>query len=209
MKLYFSPGACSLAPNIVAHEAGLAARVQLVKVDLRAKTIAGGGDYLAINPKGYVPALELDDGTVLTEGPAIMQYLADLAPAASLAPVNGTVARYQLQAWLTFVGTEIHKAWSPLWHKDAHPAIHEASRAAIAKRFGNLKATLEQQPYLMSPPSTGDGFSVADAYLFVITNWGRATGVDLAQWPWIAAHHARVKARPSVAAAIAAEKAAA
>jgi glutathione S-transferase len=203
MKLYFSPGACSLAPNIVVQEAGLAARVQLVKTDLRAKTVSGGGDYLAINPKGYVPALELDDGVVLTEVTAILQYLADLAPAAGLAPANGTVARYQLQAMLNFIATEIHKAWSPLWHKDAHAAIHEASRAALAKRFANLRAVLDAQPFLM-----GERFTVADAYLFVVANWGRGTGVDLAPWPWIAAHHARVKARPSVAAAIAAEKAA-
>ena len=203
MKLYFSPGACSLSPHIVVHEAGLADKVELVKTDLRAKQVAGGADYLAINPKGYVPALALDDGTLLTEGPAIVQYLADLAPQSGLAPANGSIARYQLQSMLNFLSTEVHKAWSPLWNKAAAPVQHEVARAAIDKRFMNLKATLEAQPYLM-----GQQFTVADAYLFTLSNWGQWTGVDIGQWPWIKAHHERVGARPAVVAAVAAERAA-
>lgn len=203
MKLYFSPGACSLSPHIVVHEAGLADRVAIVKTDIRAKKTADGRDFLAINPMGYVPALELDDGTVLTEGPAIVQYLADQAPAAGLAPANGTVARYRLQGWLNFISTELHKAWSPLWNKAAPAELHADSRQRIDRRFNDLKAVLERQPFLM-----GDAFSVADAYLFTIANWGQWTGVDLAQWPWIAAYHARIAARPAVVAALAAERAA-
>jgi glutathione S-transferase len=202
MKLYFAPGACSLSPHIVVHEAGLAEQVAIEKVDLKKKVTATGAAFLALNPKGYVPALTLDDGTLLTEGPAIVQYLADLVPERGLAPANGTVARYQLQAWLNFISTEIHKAWSPLWNKAASPDIHAASRAAIDRRFGNLEAPLGSQPFLM-----GERFTVADAYLFTITNWGQWTQVDLAQWPWIQAHHARVAARPSVKAALAAERA--
>lgn len=202
MKLYFAPGACSLSPHIVVHEAGLAARVALEKVDLRKHVTATGADYFAINPKGYVPALELDDGSVLTEGPVIVQYLADQAPQSGLAPAHGSMDRYRLQEMLNFISTEIHKAWSPLWNKAASPDIHAASRAAIDKRFGNLKAVLGAHPHLM-----GDAFSVADAYLFTLSNWGQWTGVDLGQWPWIAAHHARVAARPSVIAALAAERA--
>ena len=203
MKLYFSPGACSLSPHIVVHEAGLAGKVTIVKTDIRAKKTTDGGDFLAINPKGYVPALVLDDGTVLTEGPAIVQYLADKAPQSGLAPANGTTARYQLQAMLNFLSTEIHKAWSPLWNKAAAPVQHEAARAAIDKRFNDLKVTLEKQPYLM-----GDKFTVADAYLFTLANWGQWTGVDLGLWPWIKRHYELVGARPGVQAAIAAERAA-
>ena len=202
MKLYFAPGACSLSPHIVVHEAGLADRVTLEKVDLRKHRTAGGADFYAINPKGYVPALELDDGTVLTEGPVIVQYLADQAPGSGLVPAPGTMARYHVQEMLNFLSTEIHKAWSPLWNKAAAPAIHEDSRQRIDRRFGNLKAPLEAHPFLM-----GETFTVPDAYLFTLANWGQWTGVDLAQWPWIKAHHARVAARPSVAAALAAERA--
>ena len=203
MKLYIAPGTCSLSPTIVVHEAGLADRVQLVKTDIRAKRTAAGDDYLAVNPKGYVPALALDDGAVLTEGQVIVQYLADLAPQSGLAPAAGTMARYRLQEMLNFIATELHKAWSPLWRKDAHAAIHEFARAKLEQRFKDLLPVLERQPYLM-----GEGFTVADAYLFTIANWGKWTGVDIAQWPWIAAHHARVAARPLVQAALAAEKAA-
>lgn len=207
MKLYFSSGACSLSPHIVIHEAGLAAQVTLEKVDLKSKKTGRGADFLALNPKGYVPVLELDDGTVLTEGPAIVQYLADLVPGSALAPANGSIARYQLQAMLNFISSEIHKSWGPLWNKAAPPAAHDAAKAALDKRFNNLKAPLEAHPYLKGPAAQGDGFTVADAYLFTVTNWGQWTGVDLAQWPWIAAHHARVAARPAVIAAIAAERA--
>lgn len=203
MKLYFAPAACSLSPHIVLHEAGLADRVAIEKVDLKAKRTATGADYLAINPKGYVPALVLDDGTLLTEGPAIVQYLADLVPDRGLAPPNGTVARYQLQSLLNFISTELHKTWSPLWDKSLPAEARAAAEARIDRRFGDLKPLLEAQPYLM-----GERFTVADAYLFVIANWAQWTGVDLAQWPWIAAHRGRVAERPAVKAAIAAERAA-
>jgi len=202
MKLYFGIGTCSLSPHIVVREAGLEDRVALVKVDIRKKVTGDGRDYTAINPMGYVPALELDDGTVLTEGPAIVQYLADLVPERGLAPPNGTVARYQLQGWLNFVSTELHKSWSPLWNKQAAPEIHAASRAKIDQRFGDLERPLTRAPFLM-----GEGFTVADAYLFTIANWGQWTGVDLAQWPWVRDHHARVAERPTVKAALAAERA--
>jgi glutathione S-transferase len=201
MKLYFSPNACSLSPHIVAREAGL--KFDLVKVDNATKRTSDGQDYRAINPKGYVPALELADGTVLTEGPAIVQYLADQAPASGLAAPNGSIQRYKLQEMLNFITSELHKAWSPLWNKAAHPAQIEAAKAAIDRRFKDLQSTLDTQPYLM-----GKDFTVADAYLFVVANWGQWTGVDLDQYPWIKAHYERVKARPAVQAAIAAESAA-
>ncbi len=203
MKLYFSPAACSLAPHIVAYEAGLAGQVEIVKVDFRSKTFTGGGDFLAVNPKGYVPALQFDDGTVLTEVAVIVQYLADLAPQTGLAPPNGSMARYQLQAMLNFLSSEIHKAWSPLWNKQATPGEREAAHAKLMLRFTNLKPALEQQPWLM-----GDTYTVADSYLFTLANWGQWTGLDIAQWLWIKTHYDRVKARPAVTAAIAAERAA-
>lgn len=203
MKLYFAPGACSLAPHIVVHEAGLEARVAIEKVDLRKKVTATGADFLAINPRGYVPALALDDGTVLIEGPAIMQYLADLVPERGLAPANGSIARYQLQSWLNFISTEVHKAWSPLWNKAAPAEIHAASRAALERRFKDLEPALTSHPFLM-----GERFTVADAYLFTIINWGQWTDLPLAGWPWLAAYHQRIAARPSVVAALAAERAA-
>jgi len=203
MKLYFAPGACSLSPHVVIHEAGLAARVAIEKVDLRGKRTASGADYLTINPKGYVPALVLDDGTVLTEGPAIVQYLADLAPASGLAPANGTVARYQLQSLLNFISSELHKAWGPLWNKSASADVIDAARTTIGRRFTDLEPALATGPFLM-----GECFTVADAYLFTVANWGQWTGLDIAQWPWIAAHHARVAERPAIKAAIAAERAA-
>jgi len=203
MKLYFSPAACSLAPHIVAYEAGLAGQIEIVKVDFRNKTFTGGGDFLAVNPKGYVPVLQFDDGTVLTETAVIVQYLADLSPRAGLAPPNGTMARYQMQAMLNFLATEIHKAWSPLWHKQAPPVVREGAHAKLMQRFNNLKPALEQQPWLM-----GDTYTVADCYLFTLTNWGQWTGVDITLWPWIKTHYDRTKARPAVAAAIAAERAA-
>ena len=202
MKLYFSPAACSLAPHIVVYEAGLAAQTEIIKVDLRSKTFTGGGDYFSVNPKGYVPALQLDDGTVLTEVAAIVQYLADRAPQTGLAPPSGTIARYQLQELLNFLATEIHKAWSPLWDKDTAEPQREAAQAKLDKRFNNLKTALETQPFLM-----GNSYTVADAYLFTLANWGQWTGVDIARWPWIKAHYDRVKARPAVVAAIAAERA--
>jgi len=200
MKLYNSIGPNPRMVRMFMAEKGF--DVPKVEVDLRGGENRREPYATNVNPAGQCPALELDDGTVLTEGPAIVQYLADLVPERGLAPPNGTVARYQLQGWLNFVSTELHKSWSPLWNKQAAPEIHAASRAKIDQRFGDLERPLTRAPFLM-----GEGFTVADAYLFTIANWGQWTGVDLAQWPWVRDHHARVAERPTVKAALAAERA--
>lgn len=197
MKLYYSPGACSLSPHIVLCEAGLAH--ELVKVDLKTKRTEHGDDFNAVNPKGYVPTLALDDGSVLTEGPAIVQYLADLAPAAGLVPAAGTLDRVHLQEWLNFISTELHKGFTPLFQ--GAPSEWQASvRNGLNKRFGYLAAILERQPYLM-----GEEFSVADAYLFTILNWTKWVKLDLATWPALGAYLARVAARPGVQKALKSE----
>jgi len=195
MKLYYSPGACSLSPHIVAREAGLP--LELVKVDLRVKKTADGGDYWAINGKGSVPTLELDDGTRLTEGPAIVQYLADRAPASQLAPANGSLERYQLQEWLNFITSEVHKQFSPLFDATATDELKAKQRDKIAGRLDWIVEQLGDKPYL-----TGDAFTVADAYLFTVLNWSRLTGIDLARWPALQAYQARVAQRPEVKAAM-------
>ena len=191
MKLYYSPGACSLSPHIVAREAGL--DIELVKTDLKTKHTADGGDFTAINGKGYVPTLQLDNGQVLTEGPAIVQYLADQKPESGLAPAAGTMERYRLQEWLNFITSEIHKSFSPLFNPDAAPAWKESANANLAKRFEFVARNLEGKSYLM-----GEKFTVADAYLFTVTNWGQWVGLDIGRWPNLKAHHARVAARPKV-----------
>ncbi|UXI68840.1 glutathione transferase GstA [Tahibacter amnicola] len=195
MKLYFAPGTCSLSPHIVLRELGLA--FDLVKVDLATKTSADGADFTAINPKGYVPALQLDDGRVLTEGPAIVQYLADLKPASGLAPANGTFERYQLQEWLNFISTEIHKQFSPLFNAANPDSVKEAQKKKLAQRFQEIARTLEKQDFL-----TGPTFSVADAYFFTVLQWSKFFQIDLNQWPAIARFVERVGARPAVAAAV-------
>jgi glutathione S-transferase len=169
-------------------------------VDLKTKQLASGGDYLAINPKGYVPALLLDSGELLTEGPAIVQYLADLVPAKNLAPANGTLARYKLQGWLTFIGTELHKSFSPFFNPAAPDAWKDVAKANLERRLGYTNQQLAEQPFLM-----GADFSVADAYLFTVLNWAKAIKLDLAAWPNLQAFHARVAARPAVQAAMKAE----
>lgn len=191
MKLYYSPGACSLSPHIVAREAGLS--VDLVKTDLKSKQFDGGGDFSTVNSKGYVPALQLDDGQVLTEGPAIIQYLADQKPDSGLAPKAGTMERYRLQEWLNFITAEIHKSFSPLFNPASTDDVKAAAKATLDKRFGYVAKQLEGKSYLM-----GEKFTVADAYLFTVANWGQWVGVDLGQWPNVKAHHARVAARPKV-----------
>ena len=195
MKLYYSPGACSLSPHIVAREAGLA--LELEKVDLAAKKTSSGEDYRRVNPKGYVPALRLDDGSVLTEGPAIVQYLADRKPAAGLAPHAGTLERYRLQEWLGFLNSEIHKTWGALYNPkaDRAPVIEK-----LNQRLSFLEVELKDRPYLL--PS---GFSVADAYLFTLLNWAGFTGVDLAPYPSLVKYHQRIGARAKVQEALAAE----
>lgn len=198
MKLYFSPGACSLSPHIVAREAGL--DVTAVKVDMRGKKTDVGDDYLAINEKGQVPALGLDDGSVLTEGVAIVQYLADKKPESKLAPANGTMERYRLQEWLNFVSTELHKGFSPLFNPATSDEQKAATKATLAKKFAYLEKHLAGKPYL-----TGDTFTVADAYLFTILGWAAFTHVDLSPFPTLVAYQARVAARPAVQAALRAE----
>jgi glutathione S-transferase len=198
MKLYYSPAACSLSPHIVAREAGIP--IELVKVDLKAHTLADGTDYTTVNPKGSVPLLELDDGDRLSEGPAIVQYLADRNPAAGLAPAAGTMARYRLQEWLNFITSELHKQYSPLFDTAVPAEYRDAVRSRLAKRFDWLSTRLAQQDYL-----TGAQFSVADAYLFTVLSWNRWVGLDTARWPVLEAYVARVAARPKVQEALKAE----
>lgn len=198
MKLFYSPGACSLAPHIVAQEAGIA--LKLEKVDGKAKRTASGADFWQINPKGYVPALQLYDGAVLTEGPVISQYLADLAPASQLAPANGTLARYRLQEWLGYINSEIHKSYSPLFKPDTVDATRAERREYLKRRYQLIEDTLAKQSYL-----AGEQFTVADAYLFTVTSWARLVEVDLSGFPALQAFQHRVAARPAVQAAMKAE----
>ena len=176
MKLYFSPGACSLSPHIVLRESGLA--FTPVKVNLRTHQLDDGGDFYAINPKGYVPVFELDDGTRLTEGPAIVQYIADQAPAAKLAPENGSIERYQLQEWLNFITAEVHKQFSPLFDPSTAEEVKTKQREKLANAFDWISQQLGDKEYL-----TGPNFTVADAYLFTVVNWSKSTGIDLCRWP--------------------------
>ena len=197
MKLFYAPGACSQAPHIAIQEMGL--HVELVKVDLVKHTLADGSDYLAVNPKGYVPLLELDDGTRITEVSVILQYLADLKPG-TLAPVFGTMERWRLMEWLAFIASEVHKGFSPLWRPVTPPEVRERTVQGLGNRFTLIAKTLGVQPYL-----TGQQFTVADAYLFVLLNWSGMLKVDLSPWPALGAFQARVAARPAVQAALRAE----
>ncbi len=198
MKLYYAPGACSLSPHIALREADLP--FTLVKVNSKTKEIAGGGDFRVVNPKGYVPALELNEGGVLTEGPAIVQYIADQAPDSKLAPANGTLLRYRLQEWLNFISTELHKQFSPLFDATAPEELKTKQREKIGGRLDWMVSQLGAKPYLM-----GEVFTVADAYLFTVLNWGQWVGIDLARWPTLQAFHQRVAARPKVQEALRAE----
>lgn len=198
MKLFLKPGACSLSVHIVLEELGL--KYETDTVDLKGKKTGSGEDYLAINPKGYVPALQLDDGTLLTEGPAIVQYLADQHPDKKLAPANGTLARYQLQAWLTFIGTELHKTFSPLFNPTAPQEWKEQCRASIERRLAYVNEQLAGKDYLM-----GADFSVADAYLFTVVGWTKFVKIDISGLPHLLAYQKRVAARPGVQAALKAE----
>ena len=198
MKLYYSPGACSLSPHIALHEAGLA--FEPVLASTKTHKLQDGTDYYGINPLGYVPLLELDDGTLLREGPAIVQYIADLAPTKNLAPAAGTLQRYRLQEWLTFIGTEVHKTFSPLFRPDTPDEYKTISRDKLASRLKWVDSQLEGKQYLM-----GDHFSVADGYLFTVTNWAKPTGVDISGLKNLLAYRERVAARPGVQAAMKAE----
>ncbi len=198
MKLYHKAGACSLSPHIVLREAGL--DFELERVDLASKKTGSGGDYFGVNPKGYVPALALDDGQLLTEGPAIVQYLADLVPEKRLAPPAGTMERVRLQDWLNFIATELHKGFSPLYNPRAPEEWKSVARELLAKRIALVAERLTGRDYLM-----GDAFTVADAYLFTVLNWAAFAKVDLSPWPVLGAYQARVAARPAVRAALLAE----
>lgn len=197
--LYYSPGACSISPHVALREAGLP--FDLVKVDLRAKKTASGDDYLAINPKGYVPALRLPDGQTLTEGAVMIQYIADQKPELELAPPSGTWQRYRFQEWLVFVATELHKAMSPLYNPTASAEFKQSLKDRLALRWGILAGGVRKQPWLM-----GEHFTVADGYaLYVLRAWTKTFKEDLSRWPELADYLARLHARPSVVAAVAAE----
>jgi len=198
MKLYYSPGACSLSPHIVARELGI--KVDLQKVNTKDKSMEGGGDYWKVNPKGYVPALELDNGQEMREGPAIVQYHADQKPESGLAPKNGTFERYQIQEWLNFLTSEVHKQFSPLFRPTTPEEYKTIAKENLAKRFDWLDQQLKGKDYL-----TGKQFTVADAYLFVLTNWTKPTNIDLSKWPNVQAFNKRVAARPKVKEAMQAE----
>lgn len=192
------PGACSLSPHIVLEETGLPYDTEVV--DLKTKVTASGADYWAINPKGYVPALQLDSGELLTEGPAIVQYLADQVPAKKLAPANGTLERYRLQSWLTYTGTELHKSFSPFFNPAAGEDWKAAAMANLEKRIAYVDQQLAGKSYLM-----GEDFSVADAYMFTVLGWGKYINLDMTRWPNVAAYLGRVAARPAVQSVLKAE----
>ena len=202
MKLYYSPGACSLACHIVACEAGIA--IELEKVDLKTKRTQSGSDFFEINPKGNVPVLSLDDGSSFTESTAIMQFLADLKPACELAPPAGTMARYRLQEWLGFINSELHKRYSPLFNPatpdTARLEQREEQREEIQKLYAWVDEVLATRPWLL-----GERFCAADAYLFTVTNWAPYVDLDLSQFSAIAAFQQRVASRPHVREALLAE----
>lgn len=198
MKLFIKPGACSLSPHIVLEELGLSYVTE--KVDTKTKKTESGADYLAINPNGYVPALQLDNGTVLTEGPAIVQYLADQKPEKRLAPASGTLERYQLQSWLTFVGMELHRSFTPLFNPAASQEWKDAARANLGRRLAWVNEQLVGKEYLV-----GKDFTVADAYLFTVASWSKFVKFDISGLPNLTAYLARVAARPAVLAALKAE----
>ena len=198
MKLYYAPGACSLSPHIVARELGI--NVELKKVNNKEKKVEDGADFWQVNGKGYVPVLELDNGQRLTEGPAIVQYLADQKPEAGLAPKNGTIERYRLQEWLNFLTSEVHKQFSPLFKPNTPEDYKKIAKEILSTRFDWLDKQLAGKDYLM-----GKQFTVADAYLFVLSNWTKPTQIDLAKWPNLQAFNKRVAARPKVKEAMQAE----
>lgn len=199
MKLYFAPGACSLASRIAALESGI--ELQTEQVDLASKKTASGADFAALNPKGYVPLLVLDDGSKLTEGPAVLQYLADQNPGAGLAPAHGTLARYQVQEWLNYIGTEIHKTYSVMFNPACTAEAREAAIAGLNRRYDYVEQQLAGRDYLI-----GAQFTVADCYLFVTTSWGAHLKIDLlSSRPKLQGYIGRIAARPAVQAALKAE----
>jgi glutathione S-transferase len=197
MKLHYAPGACSLAAHITLHESRLP--FTAVRVDLRTHKLPDGGDYYAVNPKGYVPLLQLDDGTRLSEVAVILQYIADREPGV-LAPAFGTFERYQLMEWLNFIATELHKGLGPLWKPTTPDAYKAVVLDAVGQRLDFVVASLGAKPYL-----TGDRFGIADAYLYTIVNWHKFLKFDISRWPSLERFQARVAARPHVQAALRAE----
>ena len=191
MKLYYSPGACSLSPHIVAREAGI--DLELEKVDTKSHTFNGGSDYYKVNPKGYVPALEIKAGDVLTEGPAIVQYLGDQKPQSGLVPPAGSAERYRLQEMLGYINSEIHKTYSPLFNSAILPETAEERRAYLKKRYKYVDGLLAKHPFLL-----GDKFSAADAYLYTVTRWAGFVKLDLSEFTNLQAFQKRIEARPAV-----------
>lgn len=198
MKLYYAPGACSMAPHIALREAGLS--FELEKVDLTNKQTAKGVDYASINPKGYVPALRLDSGEILTEVAVILQFLADQKPESKLAPPCGTLERYRLMEWLNFISSEIHKQFSPLFNPKINPEWRDHQVALLGRRFTFISDSIGRNPYLL-----GEQFSVADAYLFTMLRWCELLHVNLGRWPKLEGYLARVANRPAVKEALNAE----
>jgi glutathione S-transferase len=198
MKLYYSPGACSLSPHIALREAGM--KFDLEKAALKTHTLADGSDYYAITAKGQVPLLELDNGERLSEGPAILQYIADHAPASGLAPAAGTMSRYRLMEWLNFLTSEMHKGFSPLFNPAMPQEAKEIFAARVKDKFAYVDARLEGSDYLM-----GAQFSVADGYLFTLSNWAAGVGVDISGFKNLEAFRSRMQARPAVQDAMKAE----
>lgn len=198
MKLYFSPGACSLSPHIVLREAGL--NFDLEQVDLQRKATKSGRDFFEINPKGVVPAVEIDGGKVLTEGPVIVQYIADRAPQTGLAPANGTPERYRVQEWLNYITAELHKTFSPLFRPNTPDSYKEIAKAKLAEQFAYLDQHLAKNQHLL-----GDEFTIADAYCFTVVRWSPFQNIDLAVYPHLKAYIDRIAARPKVQEAMKAE----
>lgn len=198
MKLYYAPGTCSLSPHIVLRELDLP--FDLIRVDNRAKRTEDGRDFLAINPKGYVAALEIDGGQVLTEGPAISQYLADLRPEAGLAPPAGSWARSQLHEWLNFISAEVHGGFGPLFKRDLPEAARAWWQGRLEKRLDYVATALREREALVQ-----DRYGLADIYLYAVLRWAPQLGVDLARWPALVAFQRRIESRPAVQAALAAE----
>jgi glutathione S-transferase len=198
MQLYFSPGACSLATHITLRELGLP--FDLKRADTKTKKLEDGSDFYAINSKGAVPALKLDDGQVLTEGVVLMQFLADKKPESSLLPRAGTVERYRVLEWLNYITSEVHKGFSPLWNASADPKVKEYALANLEKKLDWTNGQLAGKKYL-----TGDTFTIADAYLYTVINWAFFLNIGLDKWPALKEFHARVAARPKVQEALEAE----
>ena len=198
MKLYYTPGACSLAVHIAAREAGLP--LSLEKVDLATRRTETGADFLTVNPKGYVPAVALPDGAVLTEAAALLLFVADSQPQAGLAPAHGTMERHRLQEWIAFIASEIHKGFGPLWNPATPDAVKAATKERLAARFALLDEALGKQPFLL-----GEKFTIADAYLFTVVNWTNFHAIDISSFPNLQAFQARVASRPSVQQALEAE----